>query len=119
MRIMCHCVIFVIILTFCGVIMYSDSRDDKDYAIDYYPDSDRDEDYYSSGSSNNVILVSTVILPPQILGAVFTWVLLSIRTSPSFKRLRSMSSYGHLANAVCSNTSLIKAFIHVKRYTLL
>ena len=40
--------------------MYSDSHSNKDFTIDYYPDSDHDKDYYSSGlSNNNVILVST------------------------------------------------------------
>ena len=58
MRIMFQCVIFVIILSFCGVLMYSDSHSNKDFTIDYYPNLDHDKDYYSSGLSNNVILVS-------------------------------------------------------------
>ena len=44
--------------------MYSDSHSNKDFTIDYYPDSDHDiEDYYSSGLSNNVILVSIYQIP--------------------------------------------------------
>lgn len=55
MRIMCHCVIFVIIISLCGVLMYSDSHKDKDITIDYYPDSGLGEEFYSSGSSHIIL----------------------------------------------------------------
>ena len=61
MRIMCRSVIFVIIISVCGVLMYSDSHQQNDFSIDYYPTSDHHiDDYYSSGSSN-VILVSSIV----------------------------------------------------------